>query len=47
VTADGTALTTGDFMIIGNNGVQLVGQKCDDFTNGTIKNIAVQVSCNG
>jgi hypothetical protein len=47
VTADGTDLTSGDFMIIGNNGVQLVGQKCDDFTNGSIKNIAVQVSCNG
>jgi hypothetical protein len=47
VTADGTDLAPGDYMIVGNNGVQLVGQKCDDFTNGSIKNIAVQVSCNG
>jgi hypothetical protein len=47
VTADGTDLAPGDFMIVGNSGVQLLGQKCDDFTHGTIKNIAVQVSCNG
>lgn len=47
VTADGMDLAPGDFMIVGNNGVQLVGQKCDDFTNGNIKNIQVQVSCNG
>jgi len=47
VTADGNDLAPGDFMIVGNNGVQLVGQKCDDFTNGTIKKIELQVSCNG
>lgn len=47
VTADGMNLAPGDYMILGNTGVQLIGQKCDDFTNGTIKKIAVQVSCNG
>jgi len=47
VTADGNDLAPGDYMIIGNNGVQLVGQKCDEFTSGTIKNIQLQVSCNG
>jgi len=47
VTADGNDLAPTDYMIVGNNGVQLVGQKCDDFTNGTIKKIQLQVSCNG
>jgi len=47
VTADGNDLAPGDYMIVGKNGVQLVGQKCDDFTNGTIKKIELQVSCNG
>jgi len=48
VDADGTALAPGDYIITGGGGgVQLLGQKCDDFTSGTIKNISVQVSCNG
>jgi hypothetical protein len=47
VTADGTPLAPGDYTLVNTNGVQLMGQKCDDFTNGTIKKIEVQVSCNG
>jgi len=47
VTADGNDLSRDAYMIVGNNGVQLVGQTCDDFTNGTIKKIELQVSCNG
>jgi len=47
VTADGNNLDRGDYQIVGNGGVQLVGSKCDEFTNGTIKKIELQVSCNG
>jgi len=47
VTADTTDLTPGDYMIVGTNGVQLVGQACDNFKSGNSKKITVQVSCNG
>ena len=47
VTADGRALGSGDFMQVGNTGVQLIDQACKDFTEGTIKDVVVQVNCNG
>lgn len=47
VTADGEDLPPTDYVIMGGNGVQLVGQACADFMSGAIKDIAAQVSCNG
>jgi len=47
VKADGRLLAPGDFTIIGDSAVQLVGQACADFTAGIIKTIAVQVDCIG
>jgi hypothetical protein len=47
VTADGRDLTSADYMLVGTTGVQLIGQACMDFTAGNLKNVAVQVSCNG
>jgi hypothetical protein len=47
VKADGVALSPGDYMILGNSGVQLIGQACAAVTSGTIKKIDVQVDCIG
>ena len=47
VKADGVALSPGDYMILGNTGVQLVGQACTDVTSGKVKKIDVQVDCIG
>jgi len=47
VTADGRALGSGDYIQVGNTGVQLIDQACKDFTEGTIKDVVVQVNCNG
>jgi hypothetical protein len=47
VTADGRALGSGDFMQVGNTGIQLIDQACKDFTEVTIKDVVVQVNCNG
>jgi hypothetical protein len=47
VTADGRELNSTDFMQVGNTGVQLVNQACKDYTDGVIKDVVVQVNCNG
>jgi hypothetical protein len=45
VNADGTPLNAGDFTIVGTTGVKLEGQACQDYTDGKIKSIEVQVDC--
>jgi hypothetical protein len=45
VNADGTPLNPGDFTIVGTTGVKLEGQACQDYTDGKLKNIEVQVDC--
>lgn len=45
VNSDGTPLNPGDFMIVGTTGVKLLGQACQDYTDGKLKNIEVQVDC--
>lgn len=47
VKADGVALAPGDYTILGNSGVQLIGQACADVTTGKVKKIDVQVDCIG
>jgi hypothetical protein len=38
---------TNGYSIVGKSGIQLNGQSCDDFMAGKIKNVHVQVDCNG
>jgi hypothetical protein len=45
VNADGTPLNAGDFTIVGTTGVKLEGQACQDYTDGKIKTVEVQVDC--
>lgn len=45
VNADGTPLNAGDFTIVGTTGVKLEGQACQDYTDGKIKKVEVQVDC--
>jgi hypothetical protein len=45
VNADGSALPAGSFTAVGTTGVRLEGQACQDYTDGKIKKIEVQVDC--
>ncbi|HEY4187867.1 MAG TPA: vWA domain-containing protein [Polyangia bacterium] len=45
VNADGNPLSSGDYMTVGNTGIQLIGQACTDYTAGKLKVIEVQVQC--
>jgi len=45
VNADGAPLNPGDFTVVGTSGVKLEGQACQDYTDGKLKNIEVQVMC--
>lgn len=38
---------TNGYSIVGQNGIQLNGQSCDDFMSGKIKDVRVLVDCNG
>ena len=45
VNANGSPLPAGSFTVVGTTGVKLEGQTCQDYTDGKLKNIEVQVDC--
>lgn len=47
VTADGVALLSSDFRLIGRDGIELVGQAGADYVAGNFINVRVLVPCDG
>jgi len=45
VNVDGSPINMTDFTVVGTTGVQLVGQACQDYMDGKLKNVEVQVDC--